>query len=272
MGTISSLKRTQFACDVWNNLDKFNSNDGIKGLFIHKFFFPGKWHQLKQSKFETHNKYAKPVLLTNIIGTADGNQRRVALRSFVSRTTYRWSYFTLSINKVAWNCWIWIKSATSDRSLPHKILYYTTNCCRNCRFYQGSAISTFCCYWQCKVQSSIYCLTNEWPQCYTPQEDAYGNSVTVIIFISPMAALDKQSCVITSTLFEMNSTCMRWCDLNCSCLSTSITSAEVSSCQNKRRYPNPIWPTVFTFRVLKLSFSEFTTMVSLHLHKSTLKC
>ena len=50
------------------------------------------------------------------------------------------------------------------------------------------------------------------------------------------ATLDKQSCVITSTLFEMYSTCMRWCDLNFSCLSTSITSAEVSSCQNKRRY------------------------------------
>ena len=83
------------------------------------------------------------------------------------------------------------------------------------------------------------------------------------------ATLEKQSCVITSTLFEMNSTCTRWCDLNFSCLSTSITSAEVSSCQNKRRYPNPIWPTVFTFRVLKLPFCEFTTMVSLHLHKST---
>ena len=26
----------------------------------------------------------------------------------------------------------------------------------------------------------------------------------------------------------------------------------VSNCQNKRRYPNPIWPSVFTFRVFKL--------------------
>ena len=83
------------------------------------------------------------------------------------------------------------------------------------------------------------------------------------------ATLDKKSCVITSTLFEMNFTCMCWCDLNFSCLSTSITSAEVSSCQDKRRYPNPIWPTVFTFRVLKHSFREFMTMVSLHVHKST---
>ena len=48
------------------------------------------------------------------------------------------------------------------------------------------------------------------------------------------ATLDKQSCVITSTLFEMNSTCMCWCDLNFSCLLTSITSAEVSSCQSKQ--------------------------------------
>ena len=49
------------------------------------------------------------------------------------------------------------------------------------------------------------------------------------------ATLDKQSCVITSTLFEMNSTCMRSCDLNFSCLSTSITSPEVSGCQNNKR-------------------------------------
>ena len=49
------------------------------------------------------------------------------------------------------------------------------------------------------------------------------------------ATLDKQSCVITSMLFEMNYTCMRLCDLNFSCLSTSITSAEVSSCQNNKR-------------------------------------
>ena len=50
------------------------------------------------------------------------------------------------------------------------------------------------------------------------------------------ATLDKQSCVITSTLFEMNSTCMRSCDLNFSCLSTSITSPEVSGCQNNKRF------------------------------------
>ena len=86
------------------------------------------------------------------------------------------------------------------------------------------------------------------------------------------ATLDNQSCVITSMLFEMNSTCMGWFDLNFSCLSTSITSAEVSSCQNKTRYPNPIWPIVITFRVFILSFCEFMAMVSIHVHKSTLKC
>ena len=94
-------------------------------------------------------------------------------------------------------------------------------------------------------------------------------TVTVLWQSHARATLDKQSCVITSTLFEMNSTCMRWCDLNFSCLSTTITSPEVSSCQNKQRYPNPIWPTVFTFRVFKHSFCEFMTMVSLHVHKST---
>ena len=49
------------------------------------------------------------------------------------------------------------------------------------------------------------------------------------------ATLDKQSCVITSTLFEMNSTCMHLCDFNFSYLSTSITSAEVASCPNNKR-------------------------------------
>ena len=48
------------------------------------------------------------------------------------------------------------------------------------------------------------------------------------------ATLDKHSCVIASTLFKMNSTCMRLCDLNFSCLSTSITSPEVSSCKNNK--------------------------------------
>ena len=32
----------------------------------------------------------------------------------------------------------------------------------------GSAISTFCYHWICKVRSSICCSANEWPQCYTP--------------------------------------------------------------------------------------------------------
>ena len=71
------------------------------------------------------------------------------------------------------------------------------------------------------------------------------------------ATLDK--CVITSMLFEMNSSCMRLCDLNFSCLSTSITSAEVYSCQNKRRYPNPIWATVFTF-IFVSSYFHFVNL------------
>ena len=41
--------------------------------------------------------------------------------------------------------------------------------------------------------------------------------------------------VVASTLFEMNSTCMRLCNSNFSCLSTSITSPKVSSCQNNKR-------------------------------------
>ena len=54
-------------------------------------------------------------------------------------------------------------------------------------------------------------------------------------FCYARAILDKQSCVITSTLFEMNTTCMCSCDLNFSCLSTSITLLEVSGCQNNKR-------------------------------------
>ena len=56
------------------------------------------------------------------------------------------------------------------------------------------------------------------------------------------ATLDKQSCVITSTLFEMNSTCMLFCDLNFRCLSTSITS--------------PRFPVVKTKNVSKSSMAD----------------
>ena len=44
---------------------------------------------------------------------------RVSLESFVGQTTYRWSDFTLSINKEVQNWWTRKKLATSDRSLPH---------------------------------------------------------------------------------------------------------------------------------------------------------
>ena len=37
--------------------------------------------------------------------------RRVSLGSFVCQTTYRWSDFTLFINKKVKNCWTWIKLA-----------------------------------------------------------------------------------------------------------------------------------------------------------------
>ena len=48
------------------------------------------------------------------------------------------------------------------------------------------------------------------------------------------ATLENQPCVITFTLFKMNSTCMLLCDLNLRCLSTFITSPRVFSCQNKQ--------------------------------------
>ena len=69
---------------------------------------------------------------------------RASLWSYGCQTTYLCSDFTLYINKEARNCWTWIKSATSDRSLPHKILSYTTNCCPQLRFYPGSAIKSLC--------------------------------------------------------------------------------------------------------------------------------
>ena len=40
----------------------------------------------------------------------------VSLESFVSQTTYRWSDFTLSINREARNCWTWIKPAIAGSS------------------------------------------------------------------------------------------------------------------------------------------------------------
>ena len=108
---------------------------------------------------------------------------------------------------------------------------------------------------------SMHCLYGELPS-LRKELDTLGRLSWLTVISYARATLDKQSCVITCTLFKMNSTCMRLCDLNFSCLSTS-------SCQNKRRYLNPIWPTVFTFRVFKLSFCEFMTMESFRVHKST---
>ena len=55
--------------------------------------------------------------------------RRVLLGSFVYQTTYRWSDFTLSINKEVKNCWTWKKTsnlgqkfATLNTLLYHKLL------------------------------------------------------------------------------------------------------------------------------------------------------
>ena len=74
----------------------------------------------------------------------------------------------------------------------------------------------------CYIQTCANFVTfiHDWYFLYFTNQIKQGNE---------RATLDKQSCVITSTLFEMNSTCMRWCDLNFSCLSTSITSSEISS-------------------------------------------
>ena len=82
------------------------------------------------------------------------------------------------------------------------------------------------------------------------------------------ATLDEKPCAFKSTLFEMNPTCTL-CDLNLGCLSTPSTSSKVF------QYPNPIWSTVFTFRVFKFSFCEFMTMAfpcTNQLHKSNFVC
>ena len=114
--------------------------------------------------------------------------------------------------------------------------------------YTGRFLCLVCAYFVSRINQLPYAsdLTAQ------PNMLVSGSQRLVSFSSYARATLDKQSCVITSTLFEMNSTCKRLCDLNFSCLSTSITWAEVSSCQNKRRFPNPIWPTVFTFRFFKL--------------------
>ena len=85
--------------------------------------------------------------------------RRVSLESCVCQTTYRWSDFTLFINKEVKNCWTWIKLAISDRNLLIKYSPIPQTTARNCWFYPG----TFFIYRQCKIRSSICCLANAWP-------------------------------------------------------------------------------------------------------------
>ena len=57
------------------------------------------------------------------------SQRRVLLESFVCQTTYRWSDFTLSINKEGRNCWTWIKPAIAGNSLRYRRVFNAANFC-----------------------------------------------------------------------------------------------------------------------------------------------
>ena len=54
--------------------------------------------------------------------------------------------------------------------------------------------------------------------------------------------------------------------------SLTTVRLEVLQLSKQQTYPNPIWPIVFTFRVFKLKFFEFMTMVSFPVRKSTKKC
>ena len=57
------------------------------------------------------------------------DQRRVASGSFVNRTTYGWSDFTLSINTKGRNCRTLIKPAIAGSSLWYRRLFYEANLC-----------------------------------------------------------------------------------------------------------------------------------------------
>ena len=53
----------------------------------------------------------------------------VLLGSFVCRTTYRWSDFTLSINKEGRNSWTWVKSVIAGSSLRYRRVFNAPNYC-----------------------------------------------------------------------------------------------------------------------------------------------
>ena len=55
--------------------------------------------------------------------------RCVLLESFVCQTTYRWSDFTLSINKEGRNSWTWIKPAIAGSSLRYRRIFNAANFC-----------------------------------------------------------------------------------------------------------------------------------------------
>ena len=71
------------------------------------------------------------------------SERRVSLESFVCQTTYRWSDFTLSINKDDKNSWTWIKQAFVGSSLWYRKVFNNTNFCPRLLVFPGSAIFIF---------------------------------------------------------------------------------------------------------------------------------
>ena len=56
----------------------------------------------------------------------------------------------------------------------------------------------------------------------------------VVLKSDARTTLDKQPCIITSTSFRNELHLHAFTDLNSSCLATSTTSSEVSSCQNEQ--------------------------------------
>ena len=76
--------------------------------------------------------------------------------------------------------------------------------------------------------------------------------------------MDRQPCVVTSIFFKMNSTCMPFCDLNLSSLSTSITRSDVFSCQNEQRIQISICMAdcVYVLSLPILSFCEIYKLLT----------
>ena len=145
--------------DHWSDSEDFSSDMHFYNRFVDDLINRGKFYicerkknnknKLKMLSYHSSNRLLFTLIFKGVLRNTDYHgfsvllyllgilevvskqlsQRRILLESFVCQTTYRWSDFTLSINKEGRNCWTWIKPAIAGNSLWCRRVFNAANFC-----------------------------------------------------------------------------------------------------------------------------------------------